>query len=66
MIWAMFIVTTLSCAYSIYLQFQRDAFKKGFILLAKMAYNPKTERDVTLLMEKLEDEYIRFEKTNNE
>lgn len=52
--WAMFILTVISCSLTIYYQHMCNIFKKGFILLAKVAYNPKNEQDVKRIIDKLQ------------
>lgn len=65
--WAMFILTVISCSLTIYYQHMCNIFKKGFIILAKVAYNPKTEQDVKHIMEKLAQHgFNEIKETDNE
>lgn len=63
--WVMFIITVISCAYAVYCQWLLDVYKKGFILLAKVAYNPKNEQDVIRIIERIQNESIRNKKADN-
>lgn len=65
MMWIMFIITLVSNIYAIHMQFKCRAFEEGFLLLARLAYNPQTEEDCIDLVQKLNDERIRIKKTNN-
>ena len=64
--WILFILTLISSAYAIYMQFRCKAFEEGFLLLAKLAYNPKNEQDCIKIIEKINNERIRTEETNNQ
>ena len=62
--WIMFIITVLSCAYALYCQFRVKAFERGFILLAKLTYNPKTKEECEEIVRKIH-ELDRLEETDN-
>lgn len=64
MMWLMFAITLASSVYAVYCQHRYHVFKQGFILLAKIAYNPKNADDVKSIVEKIKDELIRLEETN--
>lgn len=40
-------------------------YKEGFVLLAKIAYSPKTENDIKRIMDKINNELTRTQNTNN-
>ena len=62
--WILFAITLSSCIYAGYCKFRCDAFERGFTTIAKMTYNPKNEKDIREIVNKL-NEFIRAEKTNN-
>lgn len=65
MIWILFVITIISCAYSLFCLRLCRVYKDGFVLITKMAYNPQNEKDVQRIIIKMEDELNRTKETNN-
>ena len=64
MIIVLFLITLASSVYALYCQFKCKIFKEGFITLAKITYNPKTETECREIAEKIKYELNRHQNTD--
>lgn len=64
MIICMFLITVTSCILAIICNYRCNIYRRGFITLAKIAYNPKDKHDVENIMDKIKHELDRTKKSN--
>ena len=61
----LFLITLASSVYAAYCDFKYRVFKNGFVTLAKITYNPRTEEECREIVEKLRYESTRYQDTDN-